>query len=432
MQKTVMKSKGLLTFVLAFSLAWLVLVSNPARAADNARLEELERTIEQQQALLEELKSQMQALKQESEASAKKAEEAKRVADDVNLEVFGKAIVTSDDPQFKLKLGGRIHRMVSYADDGHRGKFYHTDSGNLPSILNVTAQGKVSEDLTVGAQWETQFADNSPVSVNQNNENSGLDIAGRLFSVFIDSKRFGKLDAGKGWASSFTLYETDLSGTQTGMILSPGTTFPGLLFWNRDDNQFTNIRVGEAFLDIENASLVNRIRYDSPQFYGLQLSGSWGSDQRSDVTLRWKDEIGDFKFSGATSYQRNTFGFNANWRVDGILGMLHKPSGLNLVGGAGVSEKKEDDQNARGWIVKAGWRKKLFGFGETKLAVDFNRNSDTLTNQENSTSYGAFWVQDIDRWGLELYAGYRYYDYDRNDFDTSPIHVPLIGTMKTF
>jgi hypothetical protein len=48
------------------------------------------------------------------------------------------------------------------------------------------------------------------------------------------------------------------------------------------------------------------------------------------------------------------------------------------------------------------------------------------------SSHGVFWVQDIDLWRMELYAGYRYYDYDRKDFDTSPIHVPLIGTYKTF
>ena len=430
MQKTKMKSKGGVIFFLAFSLVWLVLVANPAGAADNARLEELERKIEQQQALLEELKSQMQALKQENEASAKKAEAPKKVADDIDVEVFGKAIIESADPRFKVKVSGQVNRQVTYAADGHRGKFYHTDSDNLPTWINVVAEGMVSQDLTIGGRIESAYQENRPLRTSQNNENSGFDFSSRFAEVYLDSKRFGKLQVGKGWASSFTLFETDLSGTQTVSLLSVGNLFGGLQFWNRDANEFSGIPIAGVFFDAEQLSLVNRVRYDSPQFYGLQLSGSWGSDQRSDVTLRWKDEIGDFQFSGASAYQRNS-GLG-DWRVDGILGTLHKPSGLNLAGGAALFEKKADGQNAHGWIVKAGWRKKLFGFGESKFSADFLRQSDTLTNQENSTSYGAFFVQDVDNWGLALYGGYRYYDYDRNDFDTAPIHVPVIGTVKFF
>ena len=439
MQKNAIKIKGCMTFLLAFSLAWLVLLADPAGAADNTRLQELERKIEKQkrmleaqQAMIKQLSEQMQALKQESEASAKKAEAAKRVADDVNVEVFGKAIVTSDDPRFSVKVNGQVNRQVLYASDGHRSKFYHTDSDNLPTWINVVAEGKVSEDLTIGGRIESAYQENRPLRTNQNNENSGFDFSSRFAEVYLDSKRFGKLQVGKGWASSFTLFETDLSGTQPVSLLSVGNLFGGLLFWNRDDNEFTDIPVAGVFFDAEQLSLVNRVRYDSPQFYGLQLSGSWGSDQRSDVTLRWKDEIGDFQFSGASSYQRNTSGLGGDWRVDGVLGALHKPTGLNLAGGAALFEKRVDDQNAHGWIVKAGWRKKLFGFGESKFSADLLRQFDTLTNQEYSTSYGAFWVQDIDRWGMQLYTGYRYYDYDRSDFDTSPIHVPVIGTVKYF
>ena len=115
-----------------------------------------------------------------------------------------------------------------------------------------------------------------------------------------------------------------------------------------------------------------------------------------------------------------------------FLSILNKSTGLNLAGGAALFEKREDSRNAHGWIVKAGRRKKLFGFGESKFSADFLRQSDTLTNQENSTSYGAFLAQDIDRWGMAFYCAYRYYDYDRSDFDTAPIHVPVIGTVKFF
>ena len=159
----------------------------------------------------------------------------------------------------------------------------------------------------MGARVETGYQDNRPLEVNQNNENSGFDFTSRWLEAYVASQRFGKLGVGKGFASSFYIDETDLSGTQVVSLLSPGNLFGGLLFYSNDINDYTNIRVSDVFVDLENLSIVNRVRYDSPHFYGFQLSGSTGSNQRHDATLRYKNDIGDFKFSGASAYQRNSF-----------------------------------------------------------------------------------------------------------------------------
>jgi predicted porin/cell division protein FtsB len=430
MQKKAWKTMGYVTFMVAFILAWLVLLAGPAGAADSARLEELERKIEEQQKMLEELKGQMQALKQENQETADEVKKTAKLANDLDVEVFGKALVTSDDPKFRVKLSGQVNRQVMYADDGHRGKVYQTDSDQFPTLINVVAEGDVSDDLTVGGRIESAYQENRPVKTSQNNENSGFDFNNRYAEIYLDSKRFGKLQVGKGFASSFTLYEIDFSGTQPISLITVGNLFGGIQFWNRDANEFSGIPVAGVFLDVENASLVNRVRYDSPELAGFQLSGSSGSDQRWDATLRWKEELGNFEFSGATAYQENTLAAS-DWRLDGGLGILHKPSGLNLVGGGAVFEKK-DGRNGRGWVVKPGWRRKLFSFGETKFSADISRQFDTITNQENAISYGAFCLQDVDNWNMGIYAGYRYYDYDRSDFDTSPIHVPVVGAIKYF
>ena len=346
--------------------------------------------------------------------------------------MFGKAIVTSKDPRFKVKISGQVNRQVAYAEDGNNSKFYHTDSDNSPTRINIEAQGKVSEDLTVGARVETGYQDNRPLEVNQNNENSGFDFTSRWLEAYVASQRFGKLGVGKGFASSFYIDETDLSGTQVVSLLSPGNLFGGLLFYSNDINDYTNIRVSDVFVDLENLSIVNRVRYDSPHFYGFQLSGSTGSNQRHDATLRYKNDIGDFKFSGASAYQRNSFGGLLDWRVDGALSTLHKPSGISLTGGAFYARANSDNRHLQGFIVKGGWRKKFFDFGETALSIDYVQNDDSSADDEDGKTYSAFVVQDIERWGLQVYGGYRYYDLDRQGLDTESIHVPVIGTRKIF
>ena len=433
------KSMGLITIAMVCTLVCLGFQLDAALAANNVSLEELQRKIEEQQRMLEaqqamikELSEQMQALKQAGGNNPAKSEETNNAANDTRVEVFGKAIVTSDDPRFRIKINGQVNRQIAYANDGDTKKFYHTDNDNSPTRLNVEASGKVNDDLTVAARIETGYQDNRPLNVNQNNENSGFDFTSRWLEASVTSERFGKLGIGKGFASSFYFNETDLSGTQVVSLLSPGNLFGGLLFYSNDTDSLTSTRVADVFVDVENLSIVNRVRYDSPQFYGFQISGSAGSDQRNDVALRWKDEIGDFQFSGASAYQVNSFGGLADWRVDAALSSLHKPSGLNLSGGAFRAESKQDGRHIDGFGVKAGWRKKWFNFGETALSADFIRNYDTSSDDEKGTSFSGFVVQNIEPWGMQLYAGYRYYDLDRDDLDTEAIHVPVFGTRKMF
>jgi hypothetical protein len=189
--------------------------------------------------------------------------------------------------------------------------------------------------------------------------------------------------------------------------------------------------VADVFIDLENLAYVNRVRYDSPRYHGFQLSGSAGENQRRDATLRWNDEIGDFQFAGASSYSKNAYGL-VDWRGDAALSTLHKPSGVNLTVGGSVSEPKRGEKNWSAYIVKGGWRTDWFDFGETCMSADFSRNFDVSSEDEDGTSIGAFIVQNVDDWLLQFYTGYRYYNLDRDELDTKPIHVPTLGTRKWF
>ena len=123
--------------------------------------------MEQQQQVMQALQAEMQQLKQASEESSIQAEEAKKiakemakedqetrqVAKDVQIDAFGIPLVTpvdtADDPRFKLSITGQAHRQIYCAMDSNKNKVYHTDSDNWPTLVNIAAEGKVNDDLTM-------------------------------------------------------------------------------------------------------------------------------------------------------------------------------------------------------------------------------------------------------------------------------------------
>jgi len=292
---------------------------------------------------------------------------------------------------------------------------------------------KVDDDLTLGAHVEAALQDNAASQVSQINETSGFNISGRFFDLTADSETYGKGSFGKGFASSFFIAEIDASGTLYANLPSVGNTASGLLFYDNDANDYVEgLSVGDAFLDLEALSLINRVRYDSPVWNGLRLSGTLGQDQFRDVTLRSKGTMGDFDVTSAASYQNDANGPFSDWRTDGGTGILHRPTGLNLSGGGALQKATFDGRKSHGFLARGGWRGKWFDVGETKTALDFTRTWDITVNGDRATSIGAFLVQDIEAYDLQLYTGYRNYDLDRDDIDLDAIHVWTVGARVGF
>ncbi len=142
--------------------------------------------------------------------------------------------------------------------------------------------------------------------------------------------------------------------------------------------------------------------------------------------------LGDFDVTSAISYQNEANGPFSDWRGDGGVGILHVPTGLNVTGGLAVQQASDDGRQSEGFIVRPGWRQKWFDIGETKVAADYQRSWDITAEGDKATSIGAFVMQDIDPWGLQLYAGYRNYDLDRDDIRLDDIHVFTVGAALNF
>jgi len=111
---------------------------------------------------------------------------------------------------------------------------------------------------------------------------------------------------------------------------------------------------------------------------------------------------------------------------------LHENTGLNLTFSAGTRERdnQSDPYNLYG---KLGWRTNYFSLGETRLAVDYTRSMNLPTASDEGHSYAVAAVQEIDRYGTELYALFRNHSLDRDiEPEVDDLNVVSIGARVRF
>lgn len=357
---------------------------------------------------------------------AENAEGLEQQADDD----AGKPLVASSNTTVKLKLSGRVHRMMQFVQDGKDTTLFYTDSDQGPTSFRLDAQFNPGQKLTIGATIELGLQQNRPLRVSQDQKEPGFDISGRLAEIYFDSSKYGKLSLGRGFMASWYLVETDLSGTQNGSLLTVGMLFGGLKFVNKNTSQLSNIFVRSVFVDIERLLLRDRVRYDSPLFSGFRLSGSIAPNSSWDLALRTTHKIGDFSLRGAATYQDEPF-LDIDWRWDAVLSARHEPTGLNLTAGYN-REGFHGGRTGHNYILKAGWLADLFAFGKTAISMDIFHNANITADKETGDSVGVFVVQNWTKYGMRFYAGFRRFSLDNPHIHTESLNVVSFGVLLQF
>jgi len=403
---------------------------------DSQKIERLERLIREQQQQLESMQRQLNELKQTATDAQTQAKDAKSVAEEAKTQVQGFPVppaeaVTSGEKRVKLAISGQVNRAVNIADDGKSTKAYFVDSDASNTRVRFVGTAKATDDLTIGSKIEFAIAPNESGVVSQDDEESGDFFDQRWAEVSLDSKRFGKISLGKGSTASDNSAEVDLSRTDVVQYASIADIAGGLKFRQNNGDTLTDVRISDAFKDLDGLSRKNRLRYDTPTFYGFSLAGSLVSDQRYDASLWWGGQGLGFKAAGALAFA-DPNEENTNYQYDGSFSLLHEATGLNLTLSGGL--KQLDDQgDAKNFYAKAGWLTRFFSVGETAFGVDYTRSVNLPTGRDKGYSVGGAVVQQFEDYGTELYLQYRLYSLDR---DAAPsvqdIHVGTIGARVKF
>ena len=420
---------------------------------DAAILQQLQDVIQQQQEQLqkqsEQLKSQsgvLDSLQQQvndlgrtaSEAQSQ-ASEAKTTAQQAidtaekaeTVAQADKKVVTSGQERIKVAISGQINRMINVADDGDETKVYHVDNDNSSTRIRFVGTGQVSEDFIIGTNLEVELQSNDSSNVSQIDESEGsVSFKDRRSEVFFKSEALGMISIGQGWTASDSTSEVDLSGASVISYSSVADLAGGLFFFDDDADDLTDTQVKNVFSNLDGLGRKDRLRYDTPEFYGFMASASTIEDQQYDVALRWGAEVAGFQAGAAVAYSKPD---DSDYRINGSASAIHLDTGLNLTFAAGMDDPDEDDRDdATFWYVKGGWLADQFDFGKTALVMDYTETTDISTDGDDGQSYGFFVVQYLEDYGTEFYAGVRVYDLDSSDLDTDEIIVGNIGTRVKF
>ena len=349
-----------------------------------------------------------------------------------------------------LKIYGHANRAFLFADDGDSSDYYFVDNDNSSSRLGLLGEARVNDDITIGARMEFEYQSNPSNVVNQDDKNPGDsgDGAGfdeRWVDAQISSARFGKLYVGKGSTASDDTAEIDLSGTGVVATSSIEDMAAGIRFFDDDTKTLSSTNIGDVFDNFDGLGRRNRIRYDSPIFWGFSLQASALSDG-GDVALKYAAKWGkNWKFAAAAAYanpQATGDGDTIDNQYNGSASLLHS-SGLNLTVAGAYGDLQHNLSNPDGsdrnddpifYYAKLGYRGSFFKVGETNLSVDYGRNDDRKQDDDEATTASVAIVQDISQFGMEYYLAYRWHKLDRGEGSTDfdDIQAVMSGVRLKF
>jgi len=404
---------------------------SPSMAQDAQKIERMERLIQQLQQQLESMQRELNLLKQTTTGTQTQAGDAKSLAEEAQTQARGfqpppPKAVTSGQDRVKLAISGQVNRAVNIIDDGKTTDAYFVDNDASNSRVRFVGTARATDDLTLGSRLEVAMTSNESGEVNQNSEDSGDFFNVRWVDLTLASKTYGKLWLGKGDTASNNTAEVDLSEVDVVAYAGVADIAGGMLFRESSGNHsLTTVTVSDAFNDRDGLSRQNRVRYDTPSFWGFHLAGSAISNQRYDGALFWGGQGYGFKAAAALAIadpnQNNT-----DLQYDGSFSILHAGTGLNMTASAGLLDR-DDEGDPTNLYVKGGWLTRFFSVGQTAFGVDYTRSVNLPTGRDDGYSVGAAAVQQFENYGTELYLQYRLYSLNR---DVAPsVEDMNVGTL---
>ena len=118
--------------------------------------------------------------------------------------------------------------------------------------------------------------------------------------------------------------------------------------------------------------------------------------------------------------------------VNGSVSLLHS-SGLNLTLAGGVRDLKDSGRDDPSFFYsKPGYLATLSKLGKSAFSIDYGSNDDVQYDGDEAQSFGAQFVQYIDKWATEFYLSFRNYDLDRSNTDFEGVNALLTGLRVKF
>ncbi len=240
---------------------------------------------------------------------------------------------------------------------------------------------------------------------------------------------FGKISIGQGDGAASGSSEVDLSGISVIMYSGVKETSDSLTFRDRNVAKLTgDTDIGDTRSNFDGFGHNDRLRYDTPNFGGVVLSGSITKGDAWELAASYASEFqGLGKFSVAIGYVNTVDSGNAEFsQFGGSISWLHT-TGINLTVAYGSRDVDGDDKDLINYFGKLGYK-----FGKNAVAMEYGMTEDFDSDFVESSNYGVAYV--TNPWdGIEFYGTFRVYQLDRDGVpDIVDINQIMVGMRIKF
>jgi predicted porin len=341
---------------------------------------------------------------------------------------IGLLVGLSPAQALEVKLSGQINRAIMWADNGNNDELFHVDNDNSSTRFRLVGSELVTDWLEVGVVWESQFESNSSSSVDIGQDDDGVsEFTERKLEAWFGNRKFGKLWIGQGDGAANGTSEEDLSGTEVIMYSGVNDTGGSIQFRTSDDTAVAPI--GDTRSNFDGLGRNDRLRYDSPSFFGATVSGSITNGDAWELAGRWSGEFrGVGQFAAAVGAVDSGDRFAQSFQQLGGSVSWLAPFGLNITLAGGFRDFDDGDRDdAINLYTKVGYKWSIHA-----VAVEFGQTNDLDVNGDESRNVGAAYV--IVPWsGVEFYATVRSFELERDDVDNiEDISQIMAGTRVKF
>lgn len=393
--------------------------------------------------------SEVRALRQQiMELNARlNALEGKSGSDRVRKQSGRKNSVHSRNDKVKLTIGGHVNAVTGWADDGAKTGVYHATNNNSVTRGHFVAEAPIGDNWTAKSIFEFGYRPNNSSGTSIRTTDSTSDFDPRRAEFVLNHKHFGTLYMGKGPTASDDSSEQDLSGTY--MATAYDLT-NGFYFVNKGETEVTtsgdsaNPKVSDVYDHFDGDSRKQRIRYDTPSFYGVQLRvghSSTGTVRANtnthDAALFYGAGFKGYTVRAALAAVRDDGDYYRQY--NGSVSVL-APFGTNISFSSGTRDYKNrpGGANAENYFVKLGQHVDVLDCGKTMLSADYGQTRNLATGADTKGTaklFGATVLQKFDSAATELYLTWRGHQFDVQKSSTKnykDIHVVLFGARLKF
>lgn len=326
-----------------------------------------------------------------------------------------------------LTISGQVSRAVSFVDDGENAEILHVDNDNSSTRVRFVGKGQVTDDFSVGTLIEVDYESSNSPTVNQNNgeTTSPTGFSERHMTVYLDSKKLGRLWIGQGDTASNGTSEVDLSGTA--IVVYSGVTdmAGGVLFQDENNGHAYTNKIGSSYSNNDGLSRNDRIRYDTPTLAGFKASVSHIGGGSADAALRYSGKFAGTKVSAAIAYANQSSNSSTKTdQVNGSISVLHD-SGINATFSASTVDLKgtRAGHDQEHMYAKIGYIAKIFEAGTTAFSIDYATADDVAVEGDEFTAYSAAVVQNVKDIGADFFLAIKNHELDRTGLNTAATPV---------